>query len=284
MLLALHLMVETKAPVEASPTLRAVLAAISDPPLVNLLLAGLIAWAAHSSVAGVLFIASVAGSGVAAPEAALAMVLGANVGSAINPLLQASGGDPEDRAKLRLPLGNLMNRIIGALLVLAALTQATTLLQALDPTPVRLVANAHLAFNLAAAVLAFPLLSPAAALLRRLLPDRAVAPGEGTPRYLDPAALSTPAVAVFLQEDAGAARALVLGKEALRAEERAAARRLAETDGLPAAEGVASAGLLLDAVRDLRRVGAHLAAVAHSLLERRGELLPSRLATGAARG
>jgi phosphate:Na+ symporter len=155
MLLALHLMVETKAPVEASPTLRAVLAAISDPPLVNLLLAGLIAWAAHSSVAGVLFIASVAGSGVAAPEAALAMVLGANVGSAINPLLQASGGDPEDRAKLRLPLGNLMNRIIGALLVLAALIQATTLLQALDPAPVRLVANAHLAFNLAAAVLAF---------------------------------------------------------------------------------------------------------------------------------
>jgi phosphate:Na+ symporter len=414
MLLALHLMAETMAPVEASPTLRAVLAAISDRPLVNLLLAGLVAWAAHSSVAGVLFIASLAGSGVAEPEAALAMVLGANIGSAINPLLQASGGDPEGRARLRLPLGNLMNRIIGALLVLAALTQATTLLQALDPAPVRLVANAHLAFNLAAAVLAFPLLSPVAALLRRLLPDRAVAPGEGTPRYLDPAAFSTPtvalanaarevlrisdlveamlegsaeafrgadreaprrvarldsevdalhraihaylarlpadglgagesrrlaevrafaialehagdvverdllrlaakrlrrglalepaaaaqiealhatlrdqlrlAVAVFLQEDAEAARALVLGKEALRAEERAAARRLAETGDLPAAEGVASAGLLLDAVRDLRRVGAHLAAVAHPLLERRGELLPSRLATGAAQG
>jgi phosphate:Na+ symporter len=38
---------------------------------------------------------------------------------------------------------------------------------------------------------------------------------------------------------------------------------------------------VLDAIRDLRRVGAHLAAVAHPLLERRGELLSSRLAPAA---
>ena len=79
-------------------------------------------------------------------------------------------------------------------------------------------------------------------------------------------------------EDAEAARCLVRGKEGLRAAEREAARRLAEAGALPAAEGGGAAGLLLDAVRDLRRVGGHLAVVAHPLLERRGELLPSRLA------
>jgi phosphate:Na+ symporter len=86
------------------------------------------------------------------------------------------------------------------------------------------------------------------------------------------------AIAVFMMEDAEAARSLVRGKEGLRLAEREAARRLAEAGALPAAEGSGAAGLLLDAVRDLRRVGGHLAVVAHPLLERRGELLPSRLA------
>lgn len=80
------------------------------------------------------------------------------------------------------------------------------------------------------------------------------------------------AIAVFMLGDAEAARALVRGKEGLREAERAAAQRLAQGEG-------GAAGLLLDAVRDLRRVGAHLAVVAHPLLERRGELLPSRLAS-----
>jgi phosphate:Na+ symporter len=35
--------------------------------------------------------------------------------------------------------------------------------------------------------------------------------------------------------------------------------------------------LLLDIVRDLKRVNAHLAAAAYPILEGRGELLPSRL-------
>ena len=53
---------------------------------------------------------------------------------------------------------------------------------------------------------------------------------------------------------------------------------MAEAGALDATEDGGAAGLLLDAVRDLRRVGGHLAVVAHPLLERRGELLPSRLA------
>jgi phosphate:Na+ symporter len=353
-------------------------------------------------VAAVLFVASLAGSGVVGPQAALAMVLGANLGSALNPLLEA-GGDARDRARLRVPLGNLLNRAAGCLLALALLPQATAWLLALDDAPARLVANAHLAFNLAAAALAAPLLPATARLLRRLLPERLPDADEAAPRYLDQAALRTPsvalanaarevlrmadgveamlkgsaeafrdgsdrdaakavgrmddtvdrlhravhdylagipreslgddegrrlaevqafaialehaadvverdlvrhaakrmrrgvplasaearevadlhatlveqlrlAVAVFMMEDAEAARRLVRGKEGLRAAEREAALRLTHAGGGPAA------GLLLDAVRDLRRVGAHLAAVAHPLLERRGELLPSRLA------
>ena len=83
MLLALRLLVETLGPVEASPTLGDVMRALADAPLPNLVLAAVIAWAAHSSIAGVLFIATLAGGGVLGTEAALAMVAGANLGRAI---------------------------------------------------------------------------------------------------------------------------------------------------------------------------------------------------------
>jgi phosphate:Na+ symporter len=405
LLLALHLLVDTLAPVEASPTFGAMLALLAGQPLPNLLLAALVAWAAHSSVAGVLFVATLAGSGGLGAEAAIAMVLGANLGSALNPLLAVRGGP--DRARLRLPTGNLLNRVAGIAVVLAALPTAAAWLVALDPAPVRLVANAHLAFNLATSLLALPLLGPLAAVLRRALPDR---PGvdEAAPRYLEPAGPGMPAVAlanarrealrladmvermldasalafaaedrdaakavagmddvvdrlhravlaylaaipedrlapgdgarleairdfaiamehaadvlsrdvarhaakcarlgmrlagpdrddlgglhaalhdhlrlavaVFMIEDAEAARQLVRGKETLRATERAVARRAARTAPRPLGDPGATPGFVLDAIRDLRRVGAHLASVGHPLLERRGELLSSRLA------
>ena len=43
------------------------------------------------------------------------------------------------------------------------------------------------------------------------------------------------------------------------------------------AETIEMGKLLLDIVRDLKRVNAHLAAAAYPVLEGRGELLPSRL-------
>jgi hypothetical protein len=43
------------------------------------------------------------------------MVLGANLGSALNPLLEA-GGDRADVARLRVPAGNLLKRVAGTLL------------------------------------------------------------------------------------------------------------------------------------------------------------------------
>ena len=73
-------------------------------------------WAAHSSVAVVLLVMSLAYSHFVSPEAALALVLGANLGSAINPLIE--GGTRGDPASRRLPVGNLINRLVGVLLVL----------------------------------------------------------------------------------------------------------------------------------------------------------------------
>ncbi len=50
------------------------------------------------------------------PTAAIALVLGANLGSAINPMVEgASRDNPES---YRLPVGNLFNRLLGVAVVL----------------------------------------------------------------------------------------------------------------------------------------------------------------------
>ena len=74
-------------------------------------IAAALTWAVHSSVAVVLLMMSLAYSHFVSAEAALALVLGANLGSAINPLLE--GGTRGDPASRRLPLGNMINRLVG---------------------------------------------------------------------------------------------------------------------------------------------------------------------------
>ena len=80
-----------------------------------IVLAAALTWAAHSSVATVLLIMSLAYSQFITPAAALALVLGANLGSAINPVIE--GGRRGDPASYRLPVGNLLNRLVGVVLV-----------------------------------------------------------------------------------------------------------------------------------------------------------------------
>jgi phosphate:Na+ symporter len=103
-LLALHILVDTLAPAEEAPLVRSLLAAITHDPVLCVVIAAALTWAAHSSVAVVLLIMSLAYSHFVSAEAALALVVGANLGSAINPLVEgASRADPANR---RLPLGN----------------------------------------------------------------------------------------------------------------------------------------------------------------------------------
>ncbi len=194
MLLALKLLLDVVAPLEKAPGLDALFGAFANAPILYVLAAALLTWAAHSSVAIVLLVMSLASRGTVPMEAAFALVLGANLGTAINPLLEgASGDDPVGR---RLPLGNLVNRVIGVALALALLPYAAPLLATIEPDRARSVADFHALFNLAVAIVSLPLLTPYAALLQRWLPARRDVADPGQPLYLDPAARKTPALAL----------------------------------------------------------------------------------------
>jgi len=194
MLLSLHILLDTLAPAEQAPLVRSLLRAITGDPLLCVLIAAALTWVAHSSVATVLLFMSLAYSNFVTPQAAIALVLGANLGSAINPLFEgASRANPES---YRLPVGNLINRAAGVALVLPFLGPVAAQLSQWQPDPAKMTAMFHVAFNLALAAVFIGLLSPLAALLAKLFPARATAGDPHAPRYLDPAALGTPPLAL----------------------------------------------------------------------------------------
>ncbi len=194
MLLSLHLLLGTLAPAENAPGLRALLAAATGEPILNVLLGTVFAWAAHSSVAVVVLVMSLAYSNFVAPAAALALVLGANLGSAINPVFEAGGS--RDPMAQRLPVGNLLNRLVGCALVLPFIQPIVGLMASIDVNPARQAADFHTIFNVALAALFMLPLNQLAGLLIRLLPERKKASDPSTPLYLDSSALATPTIAL----------------------------------------------------------------------------------------
>ena len=194
MLLALHQLIEIMSPYENSPTMRQLLSLVSTAPLLDVILAAALTWAVHSSVAVVLLIMSMAAKGIVPLDAAFAFVLGANLGTAINPILEgASGNDPASR---RVSVGNFLIRAFGVLLALILLPPMSPWIVAIEPDSARAVANFHLLFNLLLAALFFPLLGPLANLLRWLLPSRVDPADPSRPLYLNPSARETPIVAL----------------------------------------------------------------------------------------
>src|SRR5215218_9383384 len=188
MLLALHILLNTLAPAENVPGVRLFMNAITGDPLLCIIIAALVTWLVHSSVATVLLVMSLAYSHFISPSAALALVLGANLGSAINPLFEGARRDN--------PAGYLVNRLVGVLLVAPFLGPITEVLQAWQPDLAKLTAAFHIAFNVAMAVLFIGLLDGLATLLRKAFPDRPQETDPSRPRYLDESALETPSLAL----------------------------------------------------------------------------------------
>ncbi|MFL6810853.1 MAG: Na/Pi cotransporter family protein [Bradyrhizobium canariense] len=194
MLLSLHILLDTLAPAENAPGVRVVMSSITGDPVLCIVIAALVTWAVHSSVASVLLIMSLAYSQFISPYAALALVLGANLGSAINPVFE--GAKRDDPASYRLPVGNLVNRVIGIALVLPFLGPIAEHMHAWQPDLARMTAAFHIAFNVGTALIFIGLLDTMSRLLTRLLPDRVQEADPARPRYLDETALESPSLAL----------------------------------------------------------------------------------------
>lgn len=194
LLMALHSLVELFHPLEKAPLLSIILQSLGSQPVLAVLISAAITWAAHSSVAVVVLIMSLVSHQIVNMDVAFALVLGANLGTAINPMIEGVTGD--DPAARRLPLGNLLTRVAGVVAGLILLPFVEPLITSMEGDPSRAVANFHTIFNIVVALLFLPILTPYGALLARWLPKRADPNDPSRPQYLDEWAHDVPAVAL----------------------------------------------------------------------------------------
>ncbi|MGJ8570997.1 MAG: Na/Pi cotransporter family protein [Hoeflea sp.] len=153
LLLSLRLIGEASTPLKTSEILPVIINYLSRDWITAFVLAGLLTWAFHSSVAAVLLLASLADRALIPPVLIIPLVLGINFGAAVIGAVLTRG----ERVDARIvPLGNVAIRGLGTLIALAA--QLTFELQssAFSAQPGDAVVLVHLAINLVVLVLGLP--------------------------------------------------------------------------------------------------------------------------------
>jgi len=191
-LLALQLVALATAPITQAQGVRVVFATLSGDPLLDMLIGALFTMLSFSSLAVILLSATFAATHVVSVQVALCLVLGANLGSGllaliVNTRTPGSGG--------RVAIGNLVFKAAGCVVFAIALPWIATRLQAFEPDVRRQVLYFHVLFNVALAVAFLGITHKLSAALERLVP-RAEGPAQTVPKYLDAAAISSPALAL----------------------------------------------------------------------------------------
>jgi phosphate:Na+ symporter len=191
MLLSLQLLSLATAPMRESPALGAFIGLLDGALPVAMIFSAVLAFVSSSSLAVVVLILSLASTGILSPALAVVLVLGANLGGAIPPVVATLSGPATAR---RVTLGNLIVRAVGCLIALPLAGYAGDFLQSLHFSPAKLPVDAHLLFNIVLALVAWPFSPWISRLMLRLVADDPKTE-DGT-KFLDQQALSTPVVAL----------------------------------------------------------------------------------------
>ncbi|WP_020046862.1 Na/Pi cotransporter family protein [Rhizobium leguminosarum] len=191
MLLSLHLLGAATEPMRHSPALAAFIGLLDNAWPVALVFSAVIAFVSSSSLAAVVLILSLASTGIFSAGLIIVLVLGANLGGAIAPVVVTLSGPVSAR---RVTLANLIMRAAGCFIALPLAGYGADLFEMLPLAAEKLPVDAHLGFNLALAALAWPFSRVLSRLMIYLVPDGPQS--ENGPKYLDAQELSTPVIAL----------------------------------------------------------------------------------------
>ncbi|MGU3398278.1 Na/Pi cotransporter family protein [Brucellaceae bacterium D45D] len=154
LILSLEMTGQATEPLRQSQLLPVIVEYLASDPVTTYLLAALMTWLFHSSIAAVILLTTFASRGLITPELAVVMVLGVNLGSSvIAPILTRNAPSPTRI----VPLGNLLMRGAGSLVMLMLYETFKPPISFLGDDPVSQVVNAHILFNVIIMLAGIPL-------------------------------------------------------------------------------------------------------------------------------
>ena len=193
MFLGLKLILDGVAPLRSNDQAVELLRVATDTPIVAVLVAAVFSALVTSSAATIGLALALATQGLITLPGAVAIVIGANVGTCATALAASIGATAEAK---RVAVAHIAFKLLGGALLFPLIGPFTALVEASAADPARQVANAHTFFNLGISLL-FLLFTPwAARAIEALVPQ---APTEETPfrcKYLDERALEQPSLAL----------------------------------------------------------------------------------------
>lgn len=146
----------------------------------------------HSSAATTAMVIAMGSAGLLTLPAAIALVLGANVGTTFTGLIASMGSC---RASRQLSLTQILVNVVGAVAALPLVPLFARFIVTTSPSLPRQIANAHSVFNVASTLAFLPLVGALVWLAERVVPGRG-ARKVVAPRSLGRELLRTPSIAV----------------------------------------------------------------------------------------
>ena len=177
------------------PTVTNAAGAINLAGMANVLLlvvvGALMTTVMQSSTASIAVTLSALYAGAVGLDQALALVIGQNIGTATSSAVAAIGASSTAK---RLATAYIAFKLVAAAIAIVLFPFVTPLIvratQSIDPTT--LLAAYHTAYNVIGVAVLLPLMGPFTRLIERFVPER----GSPFTKYLDPASLRSPMVAV----------------------------------------------------------------------------------------
>ena len=190
--LSLRVIIESMMPMVGSSLARDLFTSLGSVPILALLLGAIFAAVTTSSAATVGFVLALGANGLLPLQAAIPMVLGANVGTSLAAFLSSVGGNPEAR---RVAIAHVTFKLLGAIIFLPLTSPFADIVSITTNDGARQIANAHTLFNVAIACLFLPFSNYFARLVCWLVPERGD-DGAFKPMYLDEYVLESPTLAL----------------------------------------------------------------------------------------
>jgi phosphate:Na+ symporter len=190
--LALKILTGTFEPIAHNPLWTSTMLTISRDPFAGIIISALLTALFHSSAATLGLAITAAHAGLLTFDAAIPIVLGANIGTCVSAIVSSVGASTDAR---RVALAHVLFKVIGVVAVLPFLGPFTAIVSLTTPDVARQVANAHTLFNIGIAVFFLPFINPFTRLVKRIMPEREPQ-GRFGPRYLDPIVLTSPTLAL----------------------------------------------------------------------------------------
>ncbi len=190
--LSIKIMIEAMTPLQGNELFRQVFIALTDTPLIGIVLSAGVTALIHSSAATMGVALVLATSGLIPLPAAIYIILGANIGTCATAFVASLHSPAEAR---RVAWAHLLFKVFGVLLFLPLLVPFEHLVTITTKDLTRQIANANTLFNVIMAVVFLPFIGPFSKLVMKLVPEE----GEGKkvgPMYLDEHVLGTPALAL----------------------------------------------------------------------------------------